>query len=856
LLSSLFAYGEAHYFHSKSNLVDTYDVVKSVSINDGVLTIDGASSPILYGADFQYFRMRSGGGKNVPRKIVLDLWSKVLDRMIEAGMNSVSISIPWDFHEYAEGKFDFDGTVDEDKDGLADYPSRDIKSLLKMIEVKSFKIVLVRPGPYIKSDWGFAGVGAVPLWFYEKYPDCRMQSPEGLRFRLFDYLDDNFQTNVKLWFQALNREVLSDKLGKGKIIKFIQLDNDTSYLGHNILQLDFSSKSIKRYQNYLRERYVSINAVNRNQGSNLASFDQAKPPLNINETRGKLRDWYDFLDNNTGIYLEKLRRTWESLGVDESQVMFTTADSFTAFDMGILPNSQFRNNVGRTGLMTLNLYPKSYYSYEDSLLNFPYKSDFEIKNAATASQTYLGLENSWVMGSELEFGALKTSYLSVHAKKQILLGALGQGMKAFFVTSFADGWNWQWDWQLRQIQAIKRELKFTDPLSTDQFNQIQAEFDKRHFLGVDVRTVLVNADRDFSTLVNYDTALDIFGNPKEHFHVLKNIGQKIIRPYGSILSVAKPIEDSVAVWRDHTAQSPGNWPEISSASLGSVWSGGLIGVLQQAKMQPVFGMKSVDYTPMTQAKMFFSIEGGGVDANTVVNIASFLKRGGVWVNFLGTSILRQLGLNASATRMNPQTKLISLNYVNIISPAIEIPVLSAPIYSYSITSDKCRNYLTWKNQVIAFICNIESGTFIQIGALFFEDFNSDSYEAPSLAKSKATRLGWFENLFRDNQIIPRVRWGADGVNVSAVTRIWELDKRSGYWVTLRSAGRENNSVKMIFPNAEELLKVGSVASSFQVTEVMSGSTRQVSLKELKESGITFTLPPQGSEAVSIVPILQ
>lgn len=840
----------------QNETAQSFESNKSVSVNDGVLLFDGVPQPIIYGADFQYFRLRAGVGKNVPRKNVLDLWNKVLDRMIEAGMNAISISIPWDFHEFVEGKFDFDGTVDEDKDGIPDYPSRDIKTLFKLIESKNIKIVLIKPGPYIKADWGFSGVGAVPLWFYEKFPDTRMQGQDGLRHRLFDYSDETFQSYVKLWFQALYREVLYNKVGKGQPIKFIQLDNDTNFLGQNMLQLDYSEKSVKRYQNYLRERYQIINAVNRSQGSNYATFDHVKPPVSISETRGKLRDWYDYLDYSAGSYLEKLRKFWESIGVDESFVMFTTGDSYAANDLGVLPNSLLRNNIGRTGLMTVNIHPKTHYSYEDSLLNFPFKTDFDIKNAATSSQTYLGYKNNWVMGSELEFGTRRATYLSELAKKQILLSSLGQGMKAFFVSAFADGWNWQWDWQLKQIQAIKRDLKFTEPLSEDQLKLMQAEFEKRHFVGVDIKAVLTGSDKDLTTLSHFDTTLDIAGNPKEHFQLLKNIGQKVIRPYGSILSAAKAIEDSLAIWRDTTSHSPGYMPEISSAAMNSNWSAGLLGILIHAKTHPLFGMKSIDYTAMNQAKMYFSIDGGSVDANTVVNVSSFLKKGGVWVNFLGTSILRQLGVNPTAVRMNPQTKLISLNYVNIISPAIEVPVLDSPIYAYTNISERCRNFLTWKNQVIAFICNIDGGTFIQIGALFFEDFNSDSYESPSLAKSKSTRLGWFENLLRDYQVVPRVRWGSDGINVNVVTRSWELDKRAGYWVTLRSAGRENNLVKMLFPNIEELIKPGTSAQAFQVIEVMSGASRQVSLRDLKEVGISFTLPPQGSEAVSIVPILQ
>ena len=105
-----------------------------VEIRDNQLFVDGKEQPQLFGAEVQYFRLRGGTERNIPRAKVIALWAQALDRVVEAKMNAVSFYIPWDFHEYAPGKFDFDGTVDEDGDGLPDYPSRDVKTFIKMIQ--------------------------------------------------------------------------------------------------------------------------------------------------------------------------------------------------------------------------------------------------------------------------------------------------------------------------------------------------------------------------------------------------------------------------------------------------------------------------------------------------------------------------------------------------------------------------------------------------------------------------------------------------------------------------------------------------------------------------------------------------
>jgi hypothetical protein len=851
-IQTLFIVQVANAYQSDSNRITENS--KLVIVNDGTLFVEGVAHPLIYGAEIQYFRLRGGAGKNIAKKTVIELWNKVLDRVVEAGMNAVSISIPWDFHEYSDGKFDFDGNVDEDNDGYPDYPSRDLKTFFRLVENHNIKTIMVKPGPYIKSDWGFTGIGAVPLWFHEKYSDSHMLGSDGLRNKLFDYFDDYFQSRIRLWYQALYREVLFAKIGPGKPIKFVQLDNETNFAGQSILQVDYSAKSIKRYQNFLKERYQVINGVNRNQGTNYPNFESIKPPITANENRGRLRDWYDFLDYSTGVYLEKLRRNWESLGVDENQIMFTTAENYLNSEFSLLPNSIYRNNATKTALMTANLYPKTYYSFEDSLLNYPFKADFDTKNAGTSSQAYFGYKNPWVMGSEVEFGWKKNAYVTEPAKKQIILGVLGQGMKALFVQYFADGWNWQWDWVQKQAQLLKKELKFTEPLTDDQWALVQSEFEKRIFTGIDLKSNFLSSEKENSVL-NYDGAIDINGNAKEHFQLLKTIGQKIVRPYGLVLGSAKAMEDNVAVWRDTTAHAPSLIPEISSGSLGMDWSGGLLAMLIQGKIHPAFAMKSVDYTPMTTAQVIFSIDGGSFDANTALNVLTFLRRGGTWVNFLGISLLRLLNYNPVFTKIVPQSKFISLNYVNIISPAIEVPVLNAPIYSYSPPAN-CRNYLTWKGKTMAFICNIEGGTFIQMGTLLFEDFNNDSYVSPSLSQSKTSRMAWLDNLMREKQVSPLMRWASDGQAVSAVSRFWELDSKTGYWVTLRSSERSVKNVRLIFPNVAELIKPGMAADFFLLTEVLSGVTRQVTLKDLKDVGIVVSLQSQGSEVLSITPVFK
>ncbi|MEQ1879023.1 MAG: beta-galactosidase, partial [Bdellovibrionia bacterium] len=186
---------------------------KIVEVRDNQLVVEGVKQPQLFGAELQYFRLRGGYEANVPRARVLALWNKALDRMVEAGMNTVSFYIPWDFHEYDEGKFDFTGTADADGDGRADYPSRDVITFFKLIADHGITRIMVRPGPYINAEWGFLGFGAIPEWFHKKFPSSHMRNPYGLTTKLYDYHNADLLKHSGLWFSALNQQVLKNQMG-------------------------------------------------------------------------------------------------------------------------------------------------------------------------------------------------------------------------------------------------------------------------------------------------------------------------------------------------------------------------------------------------------------------------------------------------------------------------------------------------------------------------------------------------------------------------------------------------------------------------------------------------------------------
>ena len=114
-----------------------------------------AGPPVqLRSGEFHYFR--------VPRKD----WSARLEDVRAAGLNAVSIYVPWNWHEPQRGRLDLTGET---------LPERDLVGALDAIEAAGLDCVY-RPGPFITAEWRGGGI---PSWLWEELPEVQALDAEG-----------------------------------------------------------------------------------------------------------------------------------------------------------------------------------------------------------------------------------------------------------------------------------------------------------------------------------------------------------------------------------------------------------------------------------------------------------------------------------------------------------------------------------------------------------------------------------------------------------------------------------------------------------------------------------------------------
>lgn len=162
-----------------------------------MLSLSNQEQPIISGA-IHYFRL---------------LKSDYKDRLLKlkaCGFNTVETYVPWNLHEPEKGKYVFDGHFD-------------LEYFLELAAELELAVIL-RPGPYICTEWDFGGL---PSWLLQD---------KNMVLRCYD---EDYLKHMDDWFDVLIPRIVPFQCTKGGPIIAVQVENeygsygdDKNYLNH------------------------------------------------------------------------------------------------------------------------------------------------------------------------------------------------------------------------------------------------------------------------------------------------------------------------------------------------------------------------------------------------------------------------------------------------------------------------------------------------------------------------------------------------------------------------------------------------------------------------------------------------
>ena len=165
--------------------------------------LNGEPFKIISGA-FHYFR-------TVP-----EYWQDRIEKLVNMGCNTVETYIPWNFHEPEKGNFRFDGM-------------HDIERFIHLAE-KLGLYIIIRPSPYICSEWEFGGL---PAWLLR---DRNMR----LRCSYEPYLNA-----VKEYYSVPIPKLVPHQCDRGGGVILVQLENEYGYYGNDTAYLEFLRDTLR-----------------------------------------------------------------------------------------------------------------------------------------------------------------------------------------------------------------------------------------------------------------------------------------------------------------------------------------------------------------------------------------------------------------------------------------------------------------------------------------------------------------------------------------------------------------------------------------------------------------------------------
>ena len=268
----------------------------SFAATKGYFLKDGKPHFVISG-EIHYFRIN-------PK-----LWEKHLTLLKKSGANTTSTYISWDWHEYEEGKFDFTGET---------HPGRNIVKYIKLCKKVGLDLI-VKPGPYILAEYEGHGL---PGWLLNKISKNALAQDENgnvISPDLMSFLSDEYLHYTYLWYDKIMPVIASNQQSNGGPIIMMQVCNEVGVFQWLSGRVDYHESIINLFDEFIRNKYKSIESLNKTYGTDYKSFSEVKAPTGRIENRQDYCAYYDFhlfYRHYYALYLGTLSKRIRTYGID------------------------------------------------------------------------------------------------------------------------------------------------------------------------------------------------------------------------------------------------------------------------------------------------------------------------------------------------------------------------------------------------------------------------------------------------------------------------------------------------------------------------------------------------------------
>lgn len=299
---------------------------KNIELVDSGFRLNGVPF-FMYSGEIHYFR------------ILRKDWKDRLQKAKKAGLNTVSFYIPWIWHEYKEGFFDFTGKTKPERDVIG------FISLLKELGLYAG----VRIGPVSHGEITMDGL---PAWLINDYPEIRLRKKDGTMFpypSLPSFMNPTFQDYIGKWYKKLIPVLKDHQINRGGNIISVQLDNEIGMVNWLSKAADYSHGTTLLYQKYLKEKYGGIEKLNDAYGLQYGSFgDVLQPDNDVNESEMmRYWDWMFFYQRYYALYYNSLAKRARTEGIQVPLIanipQFYDYDTSGRGNQGLMTTSMFRD---------------------------------------------------------------------------------------------------------------------------------------------------------------------------------------------------------------------------------------------------------------------------------------------------------------------------------------------------------------------------------------------------------------------------------------------------------------------------------------------------------------------------------